>query len=164
MQRSGSTSATPISVTSGNGGNMKAKGLLKLATRSTTVVALAGVPTMAHHSASYFDMETQIVHENVTVVEFRVANPHGELIYIVTDDGGNEVEWNAELPSANFTRRAGIGGSTLSPGDRVTLIGWPGRPGRTRERLMRLMRAEFPNGDVAMFTAISATLIRAERE
>lgn len=63
---------------------------------------------------------------------------------------------------ANFTRRAGINSSVLSPGDRVTLIGWPGRPGQTRERLMRLMRAEFPNGDVATFTAISATFTRAE--
>ena len=141
---------------------MKTKGLLDLAAPSTIVIALACVPVMAHHSAAYFDTETEIVHENVTVVEFRVANPHGELIYVVTDDNGNEVEWNAELPSANFTRRVGIGGSILSPGDRVTLIGWPGRPGRTRERLMRLMRAEFPNGDVATFTAISATLIRAE--
>ncbi len=128
------------------------------------VVALAGVPAMAHHSAAYFDTEAEVVHENVTVVEFRVANPHGELIYVVTDGNGNETEWNAELPSANFTRRAGIDSSVLRPGDRVTLIGWPGRPGQTRERLMRLMRAEFPNGDVATFTAISATLIRAETE
>ena len=117
---------------------------------------------MAHHSAAYFDTETEVVHESVTVVEFRVANPHGELIYVVTDANGNETEWNAELPSANFTRRAGINSSVLSPGDRVTLIGWPGRPGQTRERLMRLMRAEFPNGDVATFTAISATFTRAE--
>ncbi len=143
---------------------MKTKGLWNLAVPPTIIIALAGVPAMAHHSASYFDMETKVVHENVTVVQFRVANPHGKLIYTVTDDEGNEAEWNAELPSANFTRRAGIGVSNLSPGDRVTLIGWPGRPGRTRERLLRLMRAEFPNGDVATFTAISATLIRAETE
>ena len=143
---------------------MRTKKLLNLAALSTIVIALAGVPAMAHHSAAYFDMETKVVHENVTVVQFRVANPHGELIYVITDDDGNEVEWNAELPSANFTRRAGIGGSTLSPGDRVTLIGWPGRPGRTRERLLRLMRIEFPNGDVATFTAISATLIRGKTE
>ncbi len=143
---------------------MKTKGLLDLAAASMIVIALFAVPAMAHHSTTYFDMETQVVHENATVVQFRVANPHGELIYIVTDDNGNETKWNAELPSANFTRRAGINNSTLSPGDRLTLIGWPGRPGRTRERLMRLMRVEFPNGDVATFTAISATLIRAEKQ
>jgi len=109
-------------------------------------------------------MDTEVVHENVTVIVFRVANPHGELIYVVTDAEGNDVEWSAELPSANFTLRAGITEAMLSPGDKLTVIGWPGIPGRTRDRLTRLIRAELANGDVATFTPISATLIRAGSE
>ena len=128
------------------------------------LVSLSCAPAAGHHSSSYFAMNTEIVHENVKVVEYRVANPHGELLYLVTDADGNEVEWNAELPSANFTLRAGITGSMLSPGDKLTVIGWPGIPGRTRGHLMRLKRAELANGDVATFTPISAKLIRAGSE
>jgi hypothetical protein len=104
------------------------------------------------------------VHENATVVEFKIANPHGILVYTVVNDEGVEEEWNAELPSANFSRRGGVVESILSPGDKVTVIGWPGLPGRTRENLMRMSRAEFPNGDVATFTAISAVYTRAGAE
>ena len=129
-----------------------------------TISLLAGVPALAHHSSMYFDMDSEVRHENVTVVEFQVANPHGFLIYTFTDDEGKEVEWYAELPSANFTRRAGIDGSALSSGDTLTVIGWPGREERTRDRIMRLNRAEFSSGDVATFTAITAELIRAGTE
>lgn len=137
---------------------------LELVIVPMSVFLLANLPAMAHHSAMYFDMNLEVVHESVTVVEFQVANPHGILIYVVMDEDGNETEWTAELPSANFTRRAGIGGSALNPGDTLTVIGWPGREERTRDRIMRLNRAEFPNGDVATFTGISATLIKAGSE
>lgn len=144
------------------------KRAMNLSSRARVPVALGlciALPVGAHHSTTYFDTETQVVHEDVTVVRFDVANPHGILVYVVTDEAGNEQEWDAELPSANFTRRAGIDGSILSPGDKLTLVsGQPGLPGRTRERLMRLERAEFPNGDVATFTGISATLTRAGEE
>ena len=128
------------------------------------VVGTLSLPSAAHHSALYFDMESEITHENVTVVEWRVANPHGYLLYNVVDDEGNEVVWNSELPSANFTVRAGVGSDFLEPGDVVTVIGWPGTPGRTRENLTRLVRLELQNGDVAHFTGTSARLDRAAAE
>jgi len=107
----------------------------------------------------------EVVHGDVTVIDFQVENPHGLLVYVVVDDEGNEVEWNAELPSANFSRRGGVIESLLKPGDKlVAVIGEPGLPGRTRENLMRLTRAEFPNGDVATFSGISATYTRAGAE
>ena len=138
---------------------------MKLTRLCIIVGTFAGLPATAHHSTTYFDQEAEVVHENVTVVRFEVANPHGILVYVVTDEAGNEEEWDAELPSANFTRRAGIDGSILSPGDTLDLVsGQPGLPGRTRERLMRLERAEFPNGDVATFTGISAALTRPGTE
>ena len=125
----------------------------------------AGAPAIAHHSTIYFDLDAEIVHENVTVVEFRVANPHGILVYAATDEAGNEVVWNAELPSANFTMRGGIVESMLSPGDRVPIVvGWPGIPGRTREHFTRLKSMTFANGNVATFTPVSATLIPAESD
>ena len=132
------------------------------ATLLTLLGILIGVQATAHHSPTYFDAETEIVHEDVTVVAYEVENPHGILIYVLTDDDGNEVEWNAELPSANFMRRGGLTNETLRPGDKLTaVIGSPGVPGWTRPNLIRLTRAEFPNGDVATFTGISAEFIPA---
>ena len=129
------------------------------------LVALAATantyPAAAHHSTMFFDINAEIVHENVTVVDFVVANPHGVLIYVVTDVGGNEVRWQAELPSGNFTRRGGISTSMLSPGDRLpVVVSWPGIPGLVSERTSRLKSMEFPNGDVATFTPVSAALTR----
>ena len=125
------------------------------------LIAATIAPVAAHHSTMFFDINAEIVHENVTVVEFLVANPHGVLVYVVTDENGNEVQWQAELPSANFTVRGGINAAMLSPGDRVpVVVGWPGVPGLARENTTRLKSMEFPNGDVAMFTPVSATLTK----
>lgn len=125
----------------------------------------AGALAVAHHSTIYFDLDAEVVHENVRVVEFHVANPHGVLVYAVTDDAGNEVVWNAELPSANFTMRGGIFASMLSPGDIVpVVVGWPGIPESTREYFTRLKSMTLANGDVATFTITSATLTPAETD
>ena len=129
------------------------------------LVAAIASPAAAHHSTMFFDIDAEVVHENVTVVEFLVANPHGVLTYIFTDDDGNEVQWQAELPSGNFTRRGGISADMLSPGDRLLIVvGWPGVPGLVRENTSRLKSMEFPNGDVATFTPVSAALTRAAEQ
>lgn len=126
------------------------------------LVAANTPPVAAHHSTRFFDIDAEIVHENVTVVDFLVANPHGVLIYAVTDDDGNEVQWQAELPSSNFTQRGGIRPDMLSPGDRVpVVVSWPGIPGLVRANTSRLKSMTLPNGDVATFTAVSAALTRA---
>ena len=120
---------------------------------------LIGFPATAHHSgATYFNLSEEVVHEDVTVVAYHVVNPHGRLIYSVTDDGGNEVEWSAELPSANNMRRRGLGDQVFTPGEKLTVVS--GAPGRTEPNFMRLSRAEFINGDVATFTGGSAGLRR----
>ena len=143
---------------------MRAKSLARIL--SPIILAIgAGAPAIAHHSTVYFDLDAEVVHENVRVVEFHVVNPHGVLVYAVTDEAGNEVVWNAELPSANFTMRGGIFESTLSPGEIVpVVVGWPGIQGSTREHFTRLKTMTMANGDVATFTIVSATLTPAETE
>ena len=143
---------------------MRAKSLARIL--SPIILAIcAGAPAIAHHSTVYFDLDAEVVHENVRVVEFHVVNPHGVLVYAVTDEAGNEVVWNAELPSANFTMRGGIFESMLSPGEIVpVVVGWPGIQGSTREHFTRLKAMTMANGDVATFTIVSATLTPAETE
>ena len=144
---------------------MKTERSLDLVGSATLIAALAGVPAAAHHSITYFDLDAEVRHENVRVIDFQVANPHGLLVYVVTNEGGDEEEWHAELPSANFMRRGGMDESILRPGDELTVVvGQPGVPGRTRDRLMRLTRAEFPNGDFATLTSISVTFVRSQTQ
>lgn len=165
MGRSGSTRVIRISVMSTKRGVRQAMKYLDFGKPPILLGLLIGFPALAHHSPTYFDSKSEVVHENVTVVAYRIANPHGILVYVVTDDRGNEEEWNAELPSANFLRRGGLDDTTLGPGDKLTVvIGAPGVAGSTRRNLIRLTRAEFPNGDIATFTGISAALIRAGTE
>ena len=131
-------------------------------TRATFAAAvILAMPVIAHHSATYFDMGVDLVHENATVVEFHVANPPGLLVYTIVTYEGEIEQWDAELPSANFSRRGGVVESLLSPGDTVKITGWPGLPTRTRERFMRLSRMDLEDGSFATFTAINAIYTRA---
>ncbi len=136
-------------------------GLTSLTIAAAVVVA---APVVAHHSSTYFDLDVDLVHENATVVEFHVANPHGILVYTIVNDEGDVEQWDAELPSANFSRRGGVVGSLLNPGDTVKITGWPGLPTRTRERFLRLSRMDLDDGSYATFTPISAMYTRAGEE
>ena len=131
-----------------------------LSSLAIATAAILAVPVLAHHSATYFDMDVDLIHEDATVVEFQVANPHGILVYTIVNEEGETEQWDAELPSANFSRRGGVVDNLLSPGDTVKITGWPGLPTRTRERFMRLSRVDLENGSYATFTAISAMYTR----
>ena len=79
-----------------------------------TLALFVGFPVTAHHSGStYFDLDAEIVHTNVTVVSYNLVNPHGRLVYAFTDADGNEEEWSGELASSNNMRRRGLGGEIL---------------------------------------------------
>lgn len=129
----------------------------------TTLILLIGSGAAAHHNgATYFDTSTQLEHNDATVVSYDLVNPHGRLVYVFMDDDGNEVEWSAELPSANNARRRGLGGDLFKPGDRLAAV--TGSPSRSGANFMRLTRVVFSNGDVAQITGRNAGIIRAGEE
>ena len=120
---------------------------------------LAGLPATAHHSgAAYFDLQSNIEHTNATVVSYDIVNPHGRLVYTITDEDGNEVEWSGELASANNLRRSGLGGEIFSPGDQLALV--VGNPALSGANFSRLTRVEFANGDVAHLAGRNAGIRR----
>ena len=127
----------------------------------TAVAALLiALPATAHHSGrTYFDLDREIEHTDATVVSYVLVNPHGRLTYSITDDGGNVVEWVAELASANNLRRRGLGGEVFKPGDKLTSV--MGNPGLGGTNFMRISRAEFENGDVAQLTGRNTGVTRA---
>ena len=125
-----------------------------------TLTLFIGFPAIAHHNgATYFDTSVALEHNDATVVSYDLVNPHGRLVYVFMDDAGNEVQWSAELPSANNARRRGLGGELFKPGDRLAAI--TGSPSRSGSNSMRLTRVVFTNGDIAQITGRNAGVIRA---
>ena len=118
---------------------------------STSLALLAGLPVAAHHNgATYFDTSTSIEHADATVVDYAIVNPHGRLFFTIVDDEGNEQEWSAEMASANNLRRRGLGGEIFEPGDQLVSV--VGNPARSGANFMRLERAEFADGTLAVFS------------
>jgi hypothetical protein len=99
----------------------------------TSVVAAAAlaaaVPAIAHHSfaAQYDPAKPVTLTGTVTKVEW--TNPHARFYLNVKSDDGATTNWNLELASPNFLKRAGWSSTSLKEGDEVTVEGSLARSG-----------------------------------
>ena len=93
------------------------------------VAATAAAPTRAHHSfaAQYDGSKPVTLTGVVTKVEW--TNPHARFYINVKDNDGQVVNWNLELASPNYLRRAGWSSTSLKSGDDVTVEGSLARSG-----------------------------------
>lgn len=98
----------------------------------------------AHHSAAMFDHKKEVSIEGV-VKDFLFQNPHTSITLIAMDASGHLTNWYFEAASVRGLALAGWRRSTLKPGDKVTLVGYPLRDGRPGAMLER---AIFPDGKV----------------
>jgi hypothetical protein len=91
--------------------------------------AASSLSVSAHHSfAAQYDINQPItLSGKVTKVEW--TNPHARFYVDVTDESGNVHNWNIELGSPNFLRRAGWSRNDLQVGDDVTVSGSMARSG-----------------------------------
>ena len=104
------------------GGDMQRKfGVL-----ATVVFGLMVPPgVFAHHSAAEYD-RTKSVTMQATVVEFRYADPHPELLVDAKGENGNVAHWSIEIgPNPAGLLRIGWGkkraDAALAPGAVVTV-------------------------------------------
>lgn len=127
------------------------------------VSLLAALPASAHHSTiTYYDPAVSAEYKDVTVVSFEVMNPHTRLVFLATDEHGNEVEWTASTQSANVLRRMGLGADSIRPGDKLTVTASPHRDGL---RLVLMTKVAWSNGDYAVLSiGPTSGLFRAEPE
>jgi Family of unknown function (DUF6152) len=103
----------------------------------------AAAPVAAHHSfAVHFAGERTITVSGV-VVEFSFRNPHGLLRLDADGKEGAAGEWKVETNSPNILRRRGWSETSIKPGDRVTIEGYPARDG---SNFMRVYRLTFADG------------------
>ena len=106
------------------------------------VVAM-GASLLAHHAAATYDRNKEVTMEG-TLKEFRMINPHPQLLFTVKGPGGIE-EWFGESQSPPYRwYNNGWTVTTVKPGDTITIIGHPSiEEGRKRINIERIVA---PNG------------------
>jgi len=99
--------------------------------RSILLVLFAGAvavaPLSSHHSfaAHYFEEESMTITGDL--VEFEYRSPHAWVHVMAPDQRGTMRRYSAEWANPNRLGQQGITKDTLQPGDRVVVVGSPGR-------------------------------------
>ena len=95
-------------------------------------------PMLAHHSMAIYD-QTREVTLTGTVTEFRLTNPHMQLLFDVKSDQGSVEHWSSIGDNPVNLRRKGWNRNTIKPNDQISITGHPakdGRPLMTTEKLV----------------------------
>ena len=97
----------------------------------------------AHHSfAAQYDANSPVTLKGV-VTKVEWMNPHARFYINVTDAAGKVVNWNLELASPNYLKRAGWSSTSLKEGDEVTVEGSLARSGAN---MANARLVTFPDG------------------
>ena len=96
-----------------------------LSVLSGLVAVATTTAALGHHGrASYSD---QMITLDATVTEFRFVNPHVQIYFDITNEGGEVEHWQGELTAPNRLARGGWTKTTFVPGDKITITGFAAR-------------------------------------
>ena len=90
---------------------------------------MLSVSTLAHHSMALYD-QTREISLTGTVTEFRLTNPHMQILFDVKTDQGNVEHWSSIGDNPVNLRRKGWNRNTIRPNDQITISGYPAKEGR----------------------------------
>ena len=97
----------------------------------------------AHHSfAAQYDADKPVTLKG-TVTKVEWTNPHARFYIDVKEADGKVVNWNLELASPNYLKRAGWSSASLKEGDEVTVEGSLARSGAN---MANARTVTFPDG------------------
>ena len=108
----------------------------------TLLVGAAAARTSAHHPFAESYLENRQVTVSGVVAQWHYREPHSFMYIVVNGADGTGERWIVEAPGAALWRRSGVDMSTIRPGDRVVIVGSPGRI--AAERRVRLKRISRP--------------------
>ena len=104
-------------------------------------IAATGTATSAHHSiAGIYDGSQQVTIEGA-IARFHFVNPHPFVLVDVADQTGPTRQWRLELDNRHELVAVGMTADTLKPGDRILVVG---SPGRTQTRILYVRRLDRP--------------------
>jgi hypothetical protein len=108
----------------------------------SVALSLASIPALAHHGGtSLYDLE-KVTTAKATVTQFVWANPHCEISFDASADGGKVKHWTIEAHPPNILVTHGWTRKALNPGDAVTITFHPGQNGVATGRLIKVMMAD----------------------
>lgn len=100
-----------------------------LVVSAAAVLLTVSGPASAHHSMAMYDQTRQITLTG-TVTEFRLTNPHIQILFDVKTDQGNIEHWSSIGDNPVNLRRKGWNRNTIKPNDQITISGYPAKEGR----------------------------------
>jgi len=91
--------------------------------------ALLAPPAFAHHSGAMYDRQKTVTVSG-TVKQFLYVQPHSWIDVVSVGADGQQTEWSFEAGTPGQMKMVSLAPSTLKPGDKVTIKGYPLRDGR----------------------------------
>jgi Family of unknown function (DUF6152) len=110
---------------------MKTKRAVLSLMAATGVLLFAARPLLAHHSRAMFDVAKNVTYTGV-VEEYRLQNPHSEIVITVGPDAKDPSTvgtWDIEASSINIMVSEGWSERTYKQGDPITVVAHPMKNG-----------------------------------
>jgi hypothetical protein len=107
-----------------------------LATLGVAVAGLAARGVLAHHSPARYDLQAQHSVEG-TITRYEWGNPH---VYLFVREAGADRVWTVEAYPSTAMKQYGWAKDTFAAGDRVVVVGNPGRNATSNTLFLRSVR------------------------
>jgi hypothetical protein len=114
------------------------KGKLLTAFVLVLAISIFSVPVFAHHGTAAYDM-TKTVTLKATVTQWVWSNPHCVLMFDVTDDHGQVVQWTAETENPSSMVHQGWTRQSLKTGDQITISVFQAKNGKPIGRIVEVL-------------------------